>query len=313
MTYLVLTIDVEPDCSLSWHYSNPLAFRGVSIGIKERLQPLFVKYGVVPTYLINNVVLEDMGSVEVLKNLNGQFELGTHLHPEFIEPQKTVFNYAGAKGEANCCFYSKAIELEKIKNITRLFIEQFGFSPTSFRAGRFSAGQNTYEALRKLGYKVDTSSTPHVCWNDKTRERTVNYKDTPEQPFFVNDTLLEVPVSIMTRWNMRYLMKDFVTSMGGIRRKPDYWEKVWLRPVYSSFEDMKEIFLLFKKEYEIRQDVVLNMMFHNVEVLPMCSPYTKTENDCVKYLDMLERFFEFCRNSGVEFINLSALYELFKK
>jgi hypothetical protein len=83
--------------------------------------------------------------------------------------------------------------------------------------------------------------------------------------------------------------------------------------VYSSFEDMKDIFFRFQKKYENRQDIVLNMMFHNVEVLPMCSPYTKTEKDCAMYLDTLERFFRFCRNAGVESINLSALYELFKK
>jgi hypothetical protein len=313
MIYLVLTIDVEPDCSLSWHYSSPLTFHGVSIGIKEHLQPLFVKYGIIPTYLINNVVLEDMNSVEIFRNLNGQFELGTHLHPEFIEPQKTVFDYAGAKGEANCCFYPETIEREKIKNITRLFVEQFGFAPAAFRAGRFSAGQNTYETLRELGYKVDTSSTPHVCWNDKTRKRPVNYNDTPEQPFFVNDTLLEAPVSIITKFDMRYLSKNVITSVAGIRRKPDCLKKVWLRPVYSSFKDMKDIFFRFQKKYENRRDIVLNMMFHNVEVLPMCSPYTKTEKDCAIYLDTLERFLKFCKNVGVTSINLSALYDLFKK
>src|SRR5262249_12341899 len=120
--FLVITIDVEPDCTSNWQYSDPLTFNGVSEGIKSRLQPLFNQFEIKPTYLINNVVLEDAGSVNVFKNLSGKFELGTHLHPEFIEPQKQFDNYAGKKGAANCCFYEPSIESGKIKSITDLFI-----------------------------------------------------------------------------------------------------------------------------------------------------------------------------------------------
>jgi hypothetical protein len=312
MIYLVVTIDTEPDCSLSWRYSNPLTFYGVSEGIKNRLQPLFIKYGIIPTYLLNNVVLENNDSVNIFKQLDGNFELGTHLHPEFIEPQKTVFDYNGSIGVAHCCLYSEDVEYGKLQNITNLFISKFGYSPVSFRAGRFSAGSNTYKALQQLGYKVDTSATSNIIWDNPTYPHPIDYRKTSEQPFFI-DRLLEAPVSIITKWDMRYLTRNFITSMGGIRRKLDYRKKIWLRPVYSSFEDMKEIFFMFQKKYENRQNIVLNMMFHNVEVLPKCSPYTKTENDCVKYLDTLERFFKFCRDAGVEPVNLSALYELFKK
>src|SRR5688572_2173397 len=112
--YLVITIDVEPDCSPNWSYSSPLAFRGVSEGISQILQPLFNRYGMQPTYLLNNVVIEDDASCEVLRTLDGKYELGTHLHPEFIEPQKTEFDYAGKRGAANCCFYPPDIEFEKL-------------------------------------------------------------------------------------------------------------------------------------------------------------------------------------------------------
>ncbi|RYG29351.1 MAG: hypothetical protein EOO01_38345, partial [Chitinophagaceae bacterium] len=205
--YVVITIDVEPDCSPNWTYSNPLTFKGVQEGIGKILQPLFNKYSFTPTYLINNVVLEDGGSINAFKNLDGNFELGTHLHPEFIEPQKTEFNYAGKKGEANCCFYPPDIEFEKIKNITALFERQFGYSPTSFRAGRFSAGSNTIDSLKKLNYKVDTSVTPNVRWDDRTREKAVDFRGAPAQPYRIESAnlkeerstaqLLEVPLSII--------------------------------------------------------------------------------------------------------------------
>ena len=68
--FCTITIDVEPDCTPTWNYSNPLSFDGVKTGIAEILMPLFDKYGVRPTFLINNVVLEDDLSVEIFKKLN---------------------------------------------------------------------------------------------------------------------------------------------------------------------------------------------------------------------------------------------------
>ena len=73
--YVVITIDVEPDCSPDWRYSDPLTFRGVHEGIAKILQPLFNKYSIIPTYLINNVVLEDEESINTFKNLQGSFDL----------------------------------------------------------------------------------------------------------------------------------------------------------------------------------------------------------------------------------------------
>ena len=218
--FLVITIDVEPDCSPSWSYSNPLQFEGVSIGIKRKLQPLFDRYGIKPTYLINNVVLEDTPSVDVFRSLDGDFELGTHLHPEFIEPMKEQFDYAGKKGIANCCFYRADIEAGKLQSITNLFQRSFGHAPKSFRAGRFSAGDNTIRSLIDLGYKVDTSVTPNVRWKDSSREKAVDFRSASEQPYFVSNSilasdtggqLLEVPVTIGLRRNSLFeALKKFI-------------------------------------------------------------------------------------------------------
>lgn len=306
MIYLAVSIDVEPDCTPTWHYSNPLTFEGVRVGIKERLQPLFNKYGVVPTYLINNVVLEDVNSVNVFKTLEGQFELGTHLHPEFIEPQKTVFDYAGSKGEANCCFYPPEIEREKILNITKLFEDRFGYKPESFRAGRFSAGINTFQTLQELGYKVDTSVTPHLCWNDGTRQQPVDYRTKSEQPFFIGPTLLEVPITIVN--SFAFNLKGNIRNV--LNGKPlSFSQSIWLRPVCSSYEKLQTLLYYMVRSNSQQTDIVLNMMFHNVEVLPSLSPYTQSENDCEEYLYTLERFFELCISKQISFSSLSGIYD----
>src|SRR5580693_2039657 len=239
--FLVITIDVEPDCSSTWHYADPLSFKGVSVGIAEILQPLFNKYDITPTYLINNVVLEDKNSVKTLLRLYGKYEFGTHLHPEFIQPEKKYETYAGRKGVANCCFYPPDIEFEKIRNITLLFEHVLGYKPTAFRAGRYSVGLNSMLSLRQLGYLVDTSVTPHVCWNDASREKPVDFSMAPEQPYFLNresltmedksDDLLEVPISITAK--RRNILRELIVSVGALRHPLRKHKPLWLRPYYS--------------------------------------------------------------------------------
>lgn len=319
-SYLVITIDVEPDCSSSWHYSDPLTFKGVSIGIGERLQPLFNKYNIVPTYLINNVVLENSESVNIFKKLPGRYELGTHLHPEFIEPEKKYSDYGGKKGEENLCHYSPEIEFKKIKNITSLFEKSFGYKPKSFRAGRYSAGPNTIKSLAKLDYLVDTSITPHIRWNDITRKHPIDFRDAPEQPYFIdfeklnhenkNSSILEVPISIAVR--RRNPIREFIVSGGGLLKEKRVYKPIWLRPYYSNLSDMLFLYHNYSLSYFNRDCIVYNMMFHNVEVLPGLSPYTKNENDCKSYLADLEKFFIFCKQNQVTNIGISELYNEFK-
>lgn len=292
--YLVITIDVEPDCSYNWTYSNPLKFEGVSVGIKEILHPMFKKYGIKPTYLINNVVLEDNKSVEILKNLDGEYELGAHLHPEFIEPQKKYYDYAGKKGEANLCFYPYEIQQEKIVNYKKLFYVKFGFNPVSFRAGRFSANNKTFEILNNEGFKIDTSATPTVRWEDKTRESIVEFP-TINQPYWIGN-LLEVPVTIIKKRNPKRL---YLTK-----------KSYWLRPFYSS---TKEMIIIVKTLSNHSNIVIYNIMFHNVEVLPGLSPYVLNDEDQMNYLNTLKEFFEYCKSHDIIFITLKELFDIYAK
>ncbi|HEV2481837.1 MAG TPA: hypothetical protein VGS79_19355 [Puia sp.] len=319
--YLAITIDVEPDCSPDWRYSDPLTFRGVDTGIARRLHPLFEEFGIVPTYLLNNVVLEDEPSVAVLRNLPGKYELGAHLHPEFIEPGRRFDDYAGKKGEANLCFYPPEIESAKIGSITALFEKGFGYRPTAFRAGRYSAGVNTMNSLRRHGYLVDTSVTPHLCWNDASREQPVNFTTAPEQPYLMaqdrvvgedpSGNLLQVPISIAL--SKRNPWRELLSSGGGLIHPFRRTKPVWLRPHYSTAAQMIGVARQYFQTYAQRDAVVLNMMFHNVEVLPGLSPYTSTETQCRDYLEQLRQFFIFCRQENFNYTGLSGLYEVFKQ
>lgn len=318
--YLAITIDVEPDCSPNWRYSSPLRFEGVSTGIAKRLQPLFTKYDFAPTYLINNVVLEHNKSCEILASLPGRFELGTHLHPEFIEPAKTEFNYANKKGEANCCFLPPEIEFEKLKTITALFEKQFNLAPVSFRAGRFSAGNNTIKSLELLNYKVDTSVTPHVNWNDKTREQPVDYTSAKEQPYFVDTAnfpeenekgnILQIPITISKR--KTNIFKELKRTYLGLRHSFQKERPLWLRPVFSNLDEFISLTEEYSDKYKANKNILLNTMFHNVEVMPNLSPYSKNETDCNNYLSQLEQYLIYCKKNNIKGITLSDAYKLYR-
>lgn len=84
--YLCTSIDCECDKGPGWRLQKPLAFAGVLQGIRQRLQPLFRRYRMKPTYLLSPEVIRDARALETIARLEGNAELGTHLHGELAEP-----------------------------------------------------------------------------------------------------------------------------------------------------------------------------------------------------------------------------------
>ena len=74
--YLCVTIDTECDKGQGWRTQRPLAFAGVLEGVGRRLQPLFAEYRAKPTYLLSPEVMRDAASVELLRRIAPNVELG---------------------------------------------------------------------------------------------------------------------------------------------------------------------------------------------------------------------------------------------
>lgn len=284
-----VTIDVEPDCTVGWNRSEPLTFENIEIGIARILHPLFQRYAVKPTYLISPEVLNDRRSVEVLKQLGG-CELGAHLHSEYIEPQTKYADPAGTRSCEFPCNLPDELELEKIKSITGLFNERFGFYPKSYRAARFGADTDTLKWLAETGYKVDTSVTPQINWRPKGGP---DFRGFPAQPYWVEEgKLLEVPVTIDGK---RFWLL------------PDKWFCYkWLRPSIMSGYEMKK--LIDKITGESEESVVLNMMFHSMEIIPKASPYVKSQTGQRRFLKKLKNIFEYLGDLDFESKTLVEIY-----
>ncbi|BAU47910.1 deacetylase [Sulfurifustis variabilis] len=297
---LLVTIDTECDHDPSWVRSKPLAFRSVTEGVPDRLQPVFRAAGAAPTYLLTIEVLEDRESVEALRRLDGRFELGTHLHSAFVEPEKKFHDYAGVDSPDFQCHCRPEIEHAKLANLTRAFEDGFGYRPVSFRAGRFGAGPNTIASLERLGYLVDTSVTPHMLWRHPDGD--VDYRAAPAQPYFPQrgsivregngdaSSVLEIPVTMKRRW------------LRGPR---------WFRPWFSSVAAMKDVAREQLARFRDRRVVVLNMMFHSMEVIPKASPYPQNEDEVRRFLDDLAAVLQWCAGEGVEFATPAAVHRAF--
>lgn len=303
--YLCVSIDTESDKGRGWRSKRPMAFEGVSDGVARRLQPLFALYGAKPTYLLSPEVLRDEASVETFRRIGPSCELGTHLHGEYAEPDAFEPDVTSAFQRD----YAPDVERAKLTYLTDLFIRAFGEQPRSFRAGRFGIGPATIGILEALGYTVESSVTPHMDWTSAGAPGlsfhgapTQPYRPSAEAPERPGDAeLLEVPVTIRkSAWN----------ALPGIGKR---LEPRWLRPTRGSARALVRV-----AEDEIAdartrapgRPVVLNAMFHNVEVVPDKSPYAANEDEARGIVERLAALLAFAKREGVLVVGLGDVPDI---
>jgi hypothetical protein len=302
--YLCVSIDCECDKGARWRLRRPLAFQGVHEGIGAKLHPVFAEYGAKPTYLLSPEVLDSAFAVDLLATLRG-CELGTHLHGELAQPGAAVPDVTLAVQRE----YPPQLERAKLTWLTDTFRDAFGRAPKSFRAGRFGLGPSSIGILEDLGYSVDSSVTPHVDWSAVSPG--LSFVGAPEQPYHPDprdparpgrSRLLEVPITIRPP---RLAVLPFLG-----RRL----ERRWLRPTKN---DGAALVAVARESIDRaaragRETIVLNAMFHNVEVVPGASPYAATERDAARILGRLTTLLGFARQEGIESIGLGDVPDVLR-
>jgi hypothetical protein len=295
--FLAVTIDCECDKGPRWRARRPLRFEGVREGIGRRLAPLFVAYRAKPTYLVSPEVLRDPESVELLARQAEAAELGTHLHGEYAEPgafEPTVTRDFQRD-------YPPHVERAKLAHLTCAFRSAFGRSPRSFRAGRFGIGPRTIGLLESLGYVADSSVTPFVRW-----ER-VSFVGAPTQPYHPSRSspgepgdsrLVEIPVTI------RPPPFSWVPGLSRLFRPR------WLRPTHMRARRLVEVARDEIREAPRGRPVVLNAMFHNVEVIAGASPYARTEHDARRILARVAALLQFAARESIRVVGMTDVAEL---
>ena len=317
-----VSIDTECDHTLSWAKPKPVTFHSVRYGLRQKLYPLFRTYGVRPTYLITSEVLEDKESVDALTHLAGACEFGTHLHPEYVEPYQKHRDPSGTTSEEFLSELPVDVQRAKLGTISQLFREAFGIPPCSFRAGRFGASSTILAALHDLGYEVDSSVTPSIRWTGKNG--VLDFSNAPVQPYFPSSKnlskqgslpILEIPVTIgflpLGKWFQRWLRGRWPIELPGLRF---LCRSVWLRPSRSTVKEMIALIRNLDKVCGEASPLVLNMMFHSMEVIPGASPYSKSEEDVQRFLMRIEQVLKYCINRWrVTFTTLSEVSKYFRR
>jgi hypothetical protein len=295
MLHLLVGIDTEGDNQ--WDVRARVNQTFENIYALPTLHTLLARRGVRPTYLITYPVATDSRSAAVLRSLGlvpGDCEIGAHHHAWETPPcsPDDVMRHPYALGLPIDRFERQLDEL------TAAIGRAVGQRPVSYRSGRFGFAASHTFALERAGYVVESSIAPLFF---EAHKGGPDFVEAPLRPYFLSyddpctpgtSRVLEIPVSAalnrrlparLQHWYARaprpYATKRLLRKLGVVRMR-------WLRPSYSSLEDMKAL------ARQLKEDGVpaLNVLFHSSEAIVGGSPYNKTAGELAAFLERLEAF-----------------------
>jgi peptidoglycan/xylan/chitin deacetylase (PgdA/CDA1 family) len=295
--HLLVGIDTEGDNQ--WDAAARANQTFENIYALPKLHALFARHGVRPTYVITYPVATDRGSADVLRGLlaGGDCEIGAHHHAWETPP----FTDADVRRHP----YASQLPLpqfeRQIATLTASIEAAVGRRPVSYRSGRYGFDASHVPALERLGYLVDSSVAPLFY---EAHKGGPDFVEAPQRPYFLaydsatrpgSSDVLEVPVSsalnrrlpaalqhAYARAPKPYMTKRILRALRLLRVR-------WLRPSYSSLEDMQAL----ARDLRRRGEPVLNLLFHSSEAIVGGSPYNRTQGELDAFCHRLERFFEF--------------------
>lgn len=305
---IVITIDVEED---NWGEYTTDGYSLENIKKIQKIQKIFDRFNVKPTYLINYPVATDEFAVDMFRSLwaEGKCEIGAHCHP---------WNTPPFEEELGCynsilCNLPEELQYRKLKVLKNTICENLGIIPVSFRAGRWAFNNSVARSLYNLGFKIDTSVTPYTEWSEW---HGMDYSNCTPYPYHFsfdnifkpseNGELLQVPASI------GFLQKNYARC-NWLFKLTDSWimKKVHLRGVLSRLKILNKVFL--SPEMSTGQEMIdlaermkslgfpiLNLFFHSTTLLPGCSPFVNNSEEKELFLQNITQFLEYVTNEGIE-------------
>ena len=299
MTFLLVGIDTEGDNQ--WDAAARANQTFENIYALPRLHDFFARQGVQPTYVVTYPVARDGRSAEVLRGLleRGDCEIGSHHHAWETPP----FSAGDVQRHPYASMLPPAQFDAQLESLTSAIATAVGRRPVSYRSGRFGFSAAHVGALDRAGYLVESSVAPLFYERHKGGPEFV---EAPIRPYFLaydsavragSSNVLEVPISTdltrrlpnairhaYARMPQPYTSKRILRKLGIVRMR-------WLRPSYSSLEDMKALAAAL-----VRDNVpVLNVLFHSSEAIVGGSPYNRTQAELDAFFDRLEHLLVYAR------------------
>ena len=295
--HLLVGIDTEGDNQ--WDAAARRDQRFENIYALPRLHALFARHGVRPTYVITYPVAKDARSADILGGLlaGGDCEIGAHHHAWETPPcsDEDVGRHP----------YASMLPREQfdaqLRSLTEAITGAVGRAPVSYRSGRFGFSADHVAALEACGYEVESSVAPLFSESHKGGPEFV---EAPLTPYYLaydsatrpgSSRVLEVPVSAALNRHLPKVVqhayarapKPYTTRR--ILRALRLLRMRWLRPSYSSLDDM----IALARDLARWNEPVLNLLFHSSEAIVGGSPYNRTHAELEAFCDRLERFLAF--------------------
>ncbi len=296
MLKTVITIDVEPDSDRDWKRKSPHSFSSLFHGLKQ-LRKISQDKKIPFVFFISPEVFSDPPALAELLKFSPA-EIGTHLHAEYVPPQMTLqIGDHAASCQFPCSSISDQLEKKKIEYMTEQIEKRTGRRPISYRAARYGADINTINSLRDLGYKIDSSVSPHIDWR---RAGGPDFGDFPEQPYFISrhdfrakakSGILEYPITIGPK------------RLPGLPAK--WYFYCWLRPNITTLFEQKRLIRQRIKQYGPDGTVYFNLMFHSNEMKDGCSPSLISAK---AFFKKLRRILSYLDSQGSCFYTLAEIY-----
>jgi peptidoglycan/xylan/chitin deacetylase (PgdA/CDA1 family) len=260
--FVALTIDTESDVDAKQNHIPEYR----NIKKLKILISILKKHNITSTFFVTPDIVNNCNNM-ISELYSKDFEIGTHIHPDLI-----------GSFSQQLADLSYTVQKKLIRNATSLITKEF-CKPTSFRAGRYSANQDTFKILDELGYKIDSSVTPYTSWIKDGGQDWRNYSAYLTK--FPSTDIIEVPITIF----------------------PFPIKNQWYRPTFSNSSLMNNIIEYYSSKSNTL--FVANILIHSYELLES-NPYNISPDILLKRLD---KSIVFAKNLGAEFINLKQVRE----
>lgn len=298
---LIVSVDTEED---NWYRSrHDVTLENICE--LRRLAAFFERLGVRPTYFTTYEVASEPRAADVLREVcdAGSAEIAAHLHPWNTPPLSEAF----VPRNSMLKNLSAELQLAKLQRLTAALEEAFERTPRAFRAGRYGLGRDTVAALVRCGYRVDSSVTPFINWEQADDGPTFfgapvgAYRLAPDRdvtrPARSGD-VLEIPLSCgFSRGPVRLWdpARRFVDAaplrrlrLAGQAAVTGLFKRIVLSPELASAREMLALSRRLLDE-GVRH---LQLSWHSPSLKPGLSPYAATAADVARLYASVDAYLE---------------------
>jgi hypothetical protein len=214
-TRVLLTIDTEltwrpgPDWA-HWESAYERSYEAAGVGVKYQLRVL-AQYALKACFFVDPMPACVYGIEPIKRMIDPILEAGQevqlHLHPLWVGARD-----GQTRSERQLARYGAAAQHDLIKRARELLVEAGAPEPVAFRAGNYSANDDTLRALAALGFRFDSSHNGHQHpWPS-----AIGLPRDQITPL-VHEGVVEIPVTLITEGRGSRHLQICAVSLGEIK------------------------------------------------------------------------------------------------